>query len=103
MKDWKGYNMSKKEAEKYNKLRDNLEGLVFHAQENCCNQERWIDIEDTRNTLMDLIDKEEDMQDPCEYCELEPSEHIYAYAMNSKKIEVKYCPNCGRKIGRDIT
>lgn len=34
----------------------------------------------------------------CEFCELEPTEKIYAYGMKFNKIPVSYCPNCGRRI-----
>lgn len=44
-------------------------------------------------TILQQMNKE-----PCEYCELEPTEKIYAYGMAFKKMPTNYCPNCGRKL-----
>lgn len=50
--------------------------------------------------ILELIDEKisQLQKEPCEYCELEPTEKIYAYGMSSKKIPVNYCPNCSRKL-----
>ena len=40
-------------------------------------------------------------EEPCEWCELEDTEKIYSYGMNFKKIEVKFCPNCGRPLRKE--
>lgn len=34
----------------------------------------------------------------CEWCELEPSEKIFAYGMGFRKMPLNYCPNCGRRL-----
>ena len=34
----------------------------------------------------------------CEWCELEPSEKIFAYVMGFRKMPSNFCPNCGRKL-----
>jgi len=53
----------------------------------------------SKDQLQSMIVKDE----PCEYCDLEPSEKIYAYGMCFKKIKVDFCPSCGRDLRKDVT
>lgn len=39
--------------------------------------------------------------EPCEWCDLEPSEQIFAYGMAFRRIPVNFCPSCGRQLGGD--
>ena len=41
-------------------------------------------------------------QEPCRVCEMEPSEKIFAYGMQFKKIKVHYCPNCARGLLNNV-
>jgi hypothetical protein len=86
--------------ERFKQRNQRLSEVMNNGDAGCVDMETWDKYNGFRNDNLLAITALEQMKPkyPCEYCELEQTEHIYAYGMNSRKISVQYCPNCGRKL-----
>jgi len=73
---------------------DDLKQLRIALVTSTCDGKRIIDMLSPAITALEQYRKPE----PCGWCDLEKTEKIYAYGMSFKRIPVRYCPNCGRRL-----